>query len=523
VYQFGQLASIHFIRTSLTKLPSRPVLRVTQIVNRSRQGANMSLAGREHRRRIRIVLLALSIAATAAFGLAPSTALAKPGDLDRGFGRGGKVTRAVNFESQRWDSVRARVAELPGGRAVVLAERTLYAFAANGSTVRNFGGGAVKVADPQGHDLDLSDVAVDSRGRVLAVGSARAPGTGNTPEYAFVARYTLDGRPDSSFGENGFVVTDFSLPGPRVQPAETTPAAQVRAVGLAIDASDRVVLTGARLSAIGPCRGSVDLSYHEAFVARLDSSGARDPSFGENGVVRLGGVFGVDPAIQNVNPPVVDPDGKIYVSTRPVGPCEEGRSASVGRLDASGHPDPSFGEAGWVRISHGTTGENGDSSFIPFLSVLDPAGRLLLLDQHYVYPQESPGQPPTSGHRVAVVKRLLPTGVVDRDFGRRGVAAMSGPAGKFSIAAGAVDGGGRVLLAGTFGRSFFLGRLTAKGRIDQGFGTAGRVTTGFERRSRAKGSSLAIDARGKAIVAGPVASPRHSQERGLALARYLIR
>jgi uncharacterized delta-60 repeat protein len=452
--------------------------------------------------------------------LATPLAFANAGDLDPSFGHAGKATRAANFGSQQRDSVSTDSARLPGGGTVVLARQTLYSFGADGSIARGFG--AVKIADPTGSELQPSDIAVDSRGRVLVAGGSKAAsGTGESPEHVFVARYTPRGKLDPSFGDSGVVVTDFGLPGPRALEGQSAPASRVRVDGIAVDPSDRVVLTGTRLKAIGPCRGSIGLSYHEAFVARLASNGRPDPSFGDAGVLSLRDFPEATSGVQSLISPVVDTDGKVYLSTL-LGPCEEGRDTLAGRIDSSGRADQSFGDGGWVKVSGGISFEAfSGRSFEPFSIALDPRGRLLLLAQHYVPPAESAGHQVAKGHRIAVVKRVLPNGALDQTFGRHGMATMSGPAGKFSLAGEAVDGSGRVSIAGTLGRSFFVGRFTPNGQIDRRFGRSGRVTTSFGAHSSVRAGSITIDARGRAVVAGTMASPHLPQGEGLALARYL--
>lgn len=456
-----------------------------------------------------MALVASCLGVLVALALAAPRAQAKPGSLDPSFGKGGKVTRPANaqapFEQTEEHSVSTDIANLPAGGTVVLTTRigygaTLYGFESDGSISSRFG--AVRVTHGDG-ERSVSDFAVDSRGRVLVAGSSTTtPGTGQSSENAFVVRYTPDGKLDPSFGEEGVVVTDFGLPGPRVAAGESASASQVRAFGIAVDQNDKVVITGTRLSAVGPCRGTVGLPHEEAFVARLDSNGRRDTSFGNAGVVSLmeGPELGDD--IQDLNAPMVDANGKIYISTRPTGPCDEGESALVGRLDDSGRADTSFGDNGWVQVSGEAPG-----SFLPFSIALDSRDQVLLLASG------------TQG--AAIVKRVLSSGAVDQTFGHRGVATMRGSSGKLSIAGQAIDGSGRVLIAGTIGRSFFLGRLTSEGKVDRSFGRSGRVITGFGPHTAVAAGGVVTDARGRAVVAGPLRKPRTPRKAGLALVRYL--
>jgi uncharacterized delta-60 repeat protein len=71
-------------------------------------------------------------------------------------------------------------------------------FGANGRTTGGFGSGSGS----------LNAMLIDANGRIWAAGSVSYSGTGNA---AFVlARYTRDGIPDPAFGNNGFVITEFT-------------------------------------------------------------------------------------------------------------------------------------------------------------------------------------------------------------------------------------------------------------------------------------------------------------------------
>ncbi len=470
-------------------------------------------------------VLAHCLAFIAVLAVIPAIASAKAGNLDPSFGKGGKVTRSASFGR---DVGKTDVATLPEGGVVVLAGTTLYGFQADGSIARSFGGGSVRVTNPAGEALQLSDLAVDSRGRVLvAGGSGSGTGLSESSERVFVARYTRRGQPDPSFGANGVVVTDLGLPGRMLTTDSFAPTPRARATGIAIGPTDRVVLTGTRLSAIGPCRGTINLSYHEAFIARLDSGGQPDPAFGDAGVVSLAkspkigeNINGeaLYASIQAINPPVVDESGNVYFSTRPTGPCDEGEASFVGRLDSSGRADSTFAGGSWVQVSGGVDPTASERSFLPSSLALDRSGRLLLFARQFA-DSAPPGQPEEEGGRwIVAVKRVLPSGGVDRSFGRGGIARMAAP---FSLGGGTADGSGRVLIAGTRRGAFFVGRFTSKGQIDLGFGRSGRVAASFGSQSPVTASSVATDPRGRAVVAGIIASPRLPGGKGLALARYL--
>jgi uncharacterized delta-60 repeat protein len=440
----------------------------------------------------------------------PALAVAKPGTLDASFGDGGRVARASGLGGQPWNQVATESAALPDGRIVVLAGSKLYAFKPNGSIASSFGGGVVRVAAPDGYRVTVSGLSVDALGRVVVAGAAvssQATRPEDASEYAMVSRYTPQGELDQAFGAGGTLLTDLGLPPRRIREGDPAPMPQVRSAGVAVGANDSIVLTGTRVSQIGPCRASSNLVYNEAFVARLDASGKPDPAFGQAGVVQLGRIAAVDP-------PLVDRDGGIYVATpAPAeGPCSEPNVYRfVGHLDSDGSADAGFGQSGWLRLPA--------KQAIPASTLaFDRSGRLLLFGE-------------------SRVRRFLPTGEPDAGFGRAGIAAIRALGGALLIGDGAVDRAGgilvtgaRILVTGAPGgraggaprQAFLLARLTAQGRVDRRFGRGGLVTTGFGAKANAESSSLLIDGQGRAVVAGTLKSPLLATGVGVALARYRL-
>lgn len=121
-------------------------------------------------------------------------------------------------------------------------------FGANGRAVLGFGVG------PEG--AMAADVAIDALGRLVLVGR-----TGFSRPLA--GRLLPDGSPDPSFDGDGKL--DLELMAPAAEPA-----------GVAVDASGRILVAGTTRAE----------EVEAAFLARLDSAGGFDPSFGVGGVVR---------------------------------------------------------------------------------------------------------------------------------------------------------------------------------------------------------------------------------------------
>jgi uncharacterized delta-60 repeat protein len=434
----------------------------------------------------------------------PAAAQARPGQLDPSFGRGGRIVRATDFSDRSWSVVGTQTVGLPDGRFVLLARNSLYGFLANGAIVRAFGAGEGPVPVPAGYEFEAAGLAADAAGRVVVAGTLRAT---DGAERALIVRYTAAGDLDPSFGKDGTVVTDFGLPG-REDATQQPPQTQVQIAGVAVDSQGRVVLTGTRTRFVGPCRASTNLVYSDAFTARLDVAGQPDPSFGNQGVVRM-----LD--IARVGHPVLDSEDGVYVAT-PYGgrgPCTEPRyDRLVGHLDAGGRPETDFGGSGWISLPF-------PRRSAAVTTVLGPDDSLLLIESRWAV---------KPARKVVKVKRLLPSGALDNGFGRNGVATLNAPRGNLEAAAATVDSAGRVLVTGTAAnlrkpkqRRFFIGRLTGSGRPDRSFGRGGLTTTGWGKGAEAIGSSVLLQPN-RVIVAGTAASKIFSNGSGLVLAGYQL-
>ena len=144
-------------------------------------------------------------------------------------------------------------------------------------------------------------------------------------EIVVVGRYNAGGNLDPSFGRGGRVVTDFNL-GER---------ASAWARALAIQVDGKLVVAGGRH--IVDC--GVDCSWRFA-LARYRTNGKLDPSFGRRGKVltRLGSGVGVAEAAAVA----IQRDGKIVAAGGGAG------YFALARYSASGTLDPTFGTAGRV-------------------------------------------------------------------------------------------------------------------------------------------------------------------------------
>jgi uncharacterized delta-60 repeat protein len=377
---------------------------------------------------------------------------------------------------------------------------------------------------PVGAELALAGVAADAQGRVFVGGTlisesqptyvpAGAPVTVRRQRAALV-RLLPDGSPDPAFGASGVLVTDLGLPAPVLRlPGESPPPPSLTVTGLALDAIGRIVLTGSFYAVQEFCRASI-VPIEEAYLARLSPDGAPDQGFG------IGGVR-VDPGLHSVGWPLLDRRGRIlYAGARNTG-CDGLQPGGVGRLDASGNLDQSFGGNGWRSLAR-QQGNPGDLA-------LDHHGRVIVLGSEPGTPVERSPRPKYS---LAALFRLRPGGDLDRTFARDGRALVRIPGRNSRFRSLAVDRHNGVVLAGVRIRgvvrpfrssSFAASRYTPAGRLDRSFGPNGLLETRFGLRSSAGASQILFWGPNRFLLAGAVCLGALRTGEGLALARYRLR
>ncbi len=428
---------------------------------------------------------------------------------------------AVGYlESHGWLSASVATATTTGGRVVVAGERTVAVLGRDGRIDRRFGSnGRVNLPLVGEGQTIVEDVAVASDGHILVLAAARFAGGGG---LAMVVRLSASGTLDTSFADNGTLLTDFGLPAPETMGPSAPPEAptDVLPVDLAIDDQGRIVIAGTTVAAIAPCRSAGEQPHHTAYLARLLPGGSLDASFGKGGVV----LDQRDPFYEEQHPfmgGLAVHGSTIYYATdqNDSASCEGYGGGLVVGLDEAGARDPGFGSAGVLGV---TPGESR-----PHQIAIDHKGRILVM-------RDAMTEEAKHVSRFEAVSRWRPNGTPDTGFGHNGEVAVKLPGEEGGLEALAVDGWGRSLLAGGFAPArtpsqakrrvfappkFVLIRLSASGRPDPTFGKKGRVIAGFGHGSRAAATDIAI--RGKsAIVAGPVLSGRIPSGQGFALVRY---
>ena len=483
---------------------------------------------------------AMIVACLAAMaGSASAKPAGRAGERDASFGKDGKVT--VGFPSESAGSSgpqyelpfeftpgHQKMALAPGGKVVVAGASKIVRFLDDGKLDPSFGdGGVITVPRPTGGVFVLTGVAVDSLGRVVVVGLTRPLPTNSTPDpviaAATVLRFDADGKPDTSFGTDGRLITDLGLGFPAA-PGGTYSGPSIGIRSVVIDAQNRIVLSGGYVTELADCSRTVN---SKGFVARLNVSGTLDPTFGADGIRALGTISSLGQ---------LAPFSGGYLTAGTGGPFCSAAEGPAQLLTA-------FNEVGNLNSAFASFSFRTLKTVAPIAMTVTPADKILLLgeEQHKrVYHKvakvvEGKKVIKSVGKeiRYQVVVRLLPSGAFDPGFSRTGSAKYLDPeSGTFSDLT--ADAGERTYLVGNLGkrvspsphnhtlrRTFVLGRLTPKGVYDRGFGTRGKVTTGFGGPSSAVATQVALDAKGRILVGGSVITPELQSGGGFAIARYL--
>ena len=186
-------------------------------------------------------------------------------------------------------------------------------------------------------------------GKFIIGGDAFSPTTRND---FFVGRMNADGSPDTTFGDAGFTITDFN-------------GLEDLVFAIAVQPDGKIVAAGDS-NTTPPIGSGGNVKWA---VARYDTKGNLDPSFGS------GGKEEIDPtptAADGLRAVAVEPDGKIAVggfigelfgiqnfTDGPIG------GFGLGRLLSNGSLDTTFGSGGIVKTMFDGGGDGGRALLLP--------------------------------------------------------------------------------------------------------------------------------------------------------------
>jgi uncharacterized delta-60 repeat protein len=246
------------------------------------------------------------------------------GSLDSSFGSGGKVitdffggTDQVAAIAIQSDGkiVLGGNAFTPGSPAI---DFTLARYNADGTPDSKFGDDGKVTTDFFGEADFLTSLEFQSDGKLIAAGTARIPAVGRF-EFA-LARYTKKGRLDQSFGSGGKVTTEFGTTG--------------GAAAMAVQTDDKIVVAGDSFS---------EVSGGDFALLRYSPNGALDSSFGSGGRVTTDILGSADQATALA----ISVNGKIVVGGNALLPVvPRNQDFAVARYRPDGTLDAAFGVGG---------------------------------------------------------------------------------------------------------------------------------------------------------------------------------
>jgi uncharacterized delta-60 repeat protein len=414
-----------------------------------------------------------------------SRALLNAGGLDATFGAGGLAT--LNFTGSFSDQGLA-VALQPDGKMVVVGsvlqsgigyDFGVARFNGDGTPDQSFGSGG-RVLTSAGPSNDFAQgVTVQADGKIIVVGYGSFGGaTGN--DFA-VVRYNSDGTLDGAFGTGGIVSVAFS--------GGSFDAAH----GVVVQADGKIIVAG---YSTGTGTGN------DFALARLNSDGSLDPTFGTGGLVRT--TF--SSMNDNGYAVALQADGKIVLA----GIAYNGTNDfAVARYLSDGQLDSGFGSGGSTTVDLA-----GGSQDVASALALQADGKIVLAGYSFN----------GAVYDFALV-RLSADGQLDAGFDGDGKVLTNFLGGSADVASGvAVLSNGQILAggysnaAGT-GNDFALVRYNADGAVDMTFAGDGRVQTNFGGSGSDVAKGLLVQTDGKTVLAG------YSNYAGsgddFALARYL--
>lgn len=276
---------------------------------------------------------------------------------------------------------------------------------------------------------EASALVVLPDGKAVAAGSM-APNLAHT--FMVAARYLPCGALDTTFDGDGLLTVVFQI-----------------APDLSGGVGEVLLQPDGRLVLVGWFADSPVLRYA---LARLNTDGSLDPSFGTGGKVTTPLAGGVGAGLAGV----LQPDGRIVVLGSTGAAADP--VVALARFNTDGSLDPAFGTAGQVSVPLA-------GPFRAHALALQPDGKILIAG--------SSG--PSGGPFDFGLIRLLPGGGLDTSFDGDGLATsdFGGTENAFSAM---VLGDGRIVLAGyrTFpATDFALVRYLSNGSLDTTFGTGG--------------------------------------------------
>src|SRR5437870_6272102 len=297
-----------------------------------------------------------------------------------------------------------------------------------------------------------------------------------------------DGDLDPTFGTGGQVTTDL---------AHSTDIANA----VAVQADGKLVV-------VGQTYKNNDYTDEDFAVARYNTDGTLDTTFGSRGKVRTDfpGLAAVPSSV------VIQPDGKIVVAGGAFPLFTFAGNFEVVRYNPNGSLDTSFGSGGIVP----TTFPEGSYAFDV---ALQPDGKIIAAGTVFV--DFNPGDMSDTDFALA---RYNPDGSLDTTFGDGGTVTTDFLGNEDDAFSVLIQPDGKIVAVGSANNpatfyDFAAVRYLSNGTIDTSFGVAGKVSTDFGDQNFDRARSAALQPDGRIVAAG-FAISQNGGVQNFAVARY---
>jgi uncharacterized delta-60 repeat protein len=384
--------------------------------------------------------------------------------IDTSFGTGGK---AIGIDGvNNWPGTKNLIVQ-PDNKIIQFASNSnsefiVIRYKADGKPDSSFGQNG-KIAIPGGQ---TSFGALQSDGKIVIAGY--------TYDFAGYKKFLLlrihsNGSLDNSFGGTGKVSPPLS-------------SNHDEATSVAIQADGKIVAVGYSSSSCSNICNGMQFCVPLFTIVRYHSNGTPDASFGQNGIIAMGvGPYNSGKA----NSVVIQPDGRIVVAGEVHKYyCDDYYSGStyssgliIARFNVDGSADASFGQGGQVIDS--TTMMNCTSF------AMQADGKYLSAGYNYV--------------NSYTLSRYNNNGSIDNGFAQN-IAQMN-----FHINSVAAMPNGKIMMAVRRQNSpyqFMIARLKNDGRFDSSFNLTGKMSVHVGSVPNSENVTTAIGFQGNSIIAG---------------------
>jgi uncharacterized delta-60 repeat protein len=315
-------------------------------------------------------------------------------------------------------------------------------FGLNGSVLSNY--------NP--HYFMPTSSALQSDGKIILYGQVRF---NDLARVCGISRHNANGTVDTSFGINGLVTSDFN--------------------SYALYVSKMTVQTDNKIVITGEINYFDMVDKHKAFIARYNSDGTLDNTFGTNGLKIL---YPENNEIYDSKAIIIQNDNKIIIAGT------KGTNLFIARVNSNGALDTSFGTNGSVSANIAPVGA------LQGFSELSIQNDTKIICSGYIGGLNGGG----------CILRYNSNGSLDNGFGLNGIVIVNFN-GTGSGHIQKIQADGEIVVAGSLNYKFAVTRYNLNGTLDSSFGSNGVTITDMN-GSNDEPTDILIQADGKIIVVG---------------------